>query len=516
MGKPEDELGRSSNGEGGDEGASSEGFMERGCGVVIRVLTLRCLLVVLFGIAVFLSALFWLPPFLDYADVDAPDLDPRFRGHEIVASFKIVKPVSLLQDNCEQLADEILDEIEVPNAKVVILSLETYGSNTNITSVVFGIDPEKKSAPISSAALSLIRASFESLIIRQSSLKLTASLFGEPYFFEVLRFPGGITVTPTQSAFLLQKVQVSFNFSLSFAIYQIQENFEELKSQLTHGVYLAPYENLYITLTNSRGSTFAPPTTVQAYVLMAVGIPSSRRLKQLAQTIKGSHGRNLGLNHTIFGKVKQVSLSSTLQHVLSGGDSGRSIRAPAPTPLLPSHHYHHHHHHHPHHHHHRHNRRDHDFFLAASSAPSPLPHNKPQPVRNSLPPRKAATPPAESAHARPPSCRFGLRKHHAAKSTRGSFKAPSVAPKASPSRSAALHHRKAKSPAPVIHSVPLSSPVPHVSLAHAYPRVGSSRDSGPSSLKDNVAPSPAPSGASRTCRVPGLLFTLITAFLLHP
>lgn len=514
MGKPEDELGRSSNGEWGDEGASNEGFVEWECGVVIGVLKLRCLMVLLFGIAVFLPALFWLPPFLDYADVDDPDLDPRFRGHEIVASFKSLKPVSLLQDNKEQLADEILDEIEVPNAKVVILSLETYGSNANITSVVFGIDPEKKTAPISSAALSLIRASFESLIIRQSSLKLTASLFGEPYFFEVLRFPGGITVTPTQSAFLLQKVQVSFNFSLSFAIYQIQENFEELKSQLTHGVYLAPYENLYITLTNSRGSTAAPPTTVQAYVLMAVGIPSSRRLKQLAQTIKGSHGRNLGLNHTIFGKVKQVSLSSTLQHVLSGGDSGRSTGAPAPTPLLPTHH--HSHHHHPHHHHHHHNRRDHGFALAPSSAPSPLPRNRPRPVRNSLPPRKAAAPPAETAHARPPSCRFGLRKHHAAKTTRGSFKAPSVSPKASPNRSAASHRRHAKSPAPVIHSVPLSSPLPHVSLAHAYPWPGSSRDSGPPSQKDNIAPSPAPSGSSRIGRVPWLLFSLITAFLFHP
>ncbi|KAL9257689.1 hypothetical protein AKJ16_DCAP22933, partial [Drosera capensis] len=98
-----------------------------------------------------------------------------------------------LQDNMGQLEADILDEIEVPVAKVVILSLEsTHGSNLNITSVVFGIDLETKDPALSIAALSLIRDSFESLVVRQSSLKLTASLFGEPYFFEVLKFPGGI------------------------------------------------------------------------------------------------------------------------------------------------------------------------------------------------------------------------------------------------------------------------------------------------------------------------------------
>ena len=125
--------------------------------------------------------------------------------------------------------------------QVVILSIEPLtGSNT--TKVVFGVDPDVGYSKISSTALSLIRASFESLVIHQPSLHLTKSLFGDPLFFEVLKFSGGITVIPPQSAFLLQKVQILFNFTLNFSIYQIQVNFDEMTSQLKAGLHLATYE----------------------------------------------------------------------------------------------------------------------------------------------------------------------------------------------------------------------------------------------------------------------------------
>ena len=124
---------------------------------------------------------------------------------------------------------------------MVILSLEPL-TGSNITKVVFGVDPAVGYSKISSTAQSLIRASFESLVIQQSSLRLTESLFGDPFFFEVLKFPGGITVIPPQSAFLLQKVQIPFNFTLNFSIYQIQVNFDEMTSQLEAGLHLATYE----------------------------------------------------------------------------------------------------------------------------------------------------------------------------------------------------------------------------------------------------------------------------------
>lgn len=41
-----------------------------------------------------------------------------FPGHDIVASFMLEKPVSLLEDHTLQLEDEILDEISVSGTKV--------------------------------------------------------------------------------------------------------------------------------------------------------------------------------------------------------------------------------------------------------------------------------------------------------------------------------------------------------------------------------------------------------------
>lgn len=50
------------------------------CGGVRRLIGLRCLLVLLLSAAVFLSAIFWLPPFLRFADQENLDLDSKFKG----------------------------------------------------------------------------------------------------------------------------------------------------------------------------------------------------------------------------------------------------------------------------------------------------------------------------------------------------------------------------------------------------------------------------------------------------
>lgn len=44
----------------------------------------RCVLALLLGAAVMLSAIFWLPPFLQYADQRDLDLDSRFRGGVLI------------------------------------------------------------------------------------------------------------------------------------------------------------------------------------------------------------------------------------------------------------------------------------------------------------------------------------------------------------------------------------------------------------------------------------------------
>lgn len=79
-------------------------------------------------------------------------------------------------------------------------------------------------------------------VIGQSTLHLTTSLFGRTFFFQVLKFPGGITVIPKQNAFLLQKVDMLFNFTLNFPIYMVEDKLSELKDQMKSGLLLNSYE----------------------------------------------------------------------------------------------------------------------------------------------------------------------------------------------------------------------------------------------------------------------------------
>ncbi|XP_014623056.1 uncharacterized protein LOC114391384 isoform X1 [Glycine soja] len=410
---------------------------------------LRCLVVLLFSVAVFLSALFWLPPFAHFADPKDLYLNSKYKGKGIQTNpeFGWEKPVSLLEDNILQLSNDIFEEIGAPSTKVIILSLDPL-PRSNTTKVVFAVDPDGKYSEMSAAAISLIRASFKYLVIRQSYLQLTTFLFGVPSVFEVLKFKGGITIIPQQSVFPLQTVQTLFNFTLNFSIYEIQSNFDELTSQLKSGLHLAPYENLYVILSNSEGSTVVAPTVVQSSVLLAVGIPPSKeRLKQLAQTIMGHHSWNLGLNNTQFGRAKQVRLSSILQHSLHGsGGSG----SPSPSPLPYPHHHYHHHHHHQSHHHNTH------VFPETSPAPTPTTgegatlHNFGAPA-----PARSVPAPGRSSYAQPPNCRFA-------------HVTPAAPPTTAP-------HYPVASPwvGPPAHgfdsSVPALSPLPNVAFAHAEP-----------------------------------------------
>jgi hypothetical protein len=59
-----------------------------------------------------------------------------------------------------------------------------------------------------------------------------------------------------------------------------------------------------------------------------------QRLKQIAQTIRGSARKNLGLNNGVFGKVKEIRLSSFLKDTLHAYPPAP---APAPSPQLTDH-----------------------------------------------------------------------------------------------------------------------------------------------------------------------------------
>ncbi|CAM8891727.1 unnamed protein product [Rhodiola kirilowii] len=496
MGKAEGEQYELSSSVAAANGADLENDDANRCSRVNRFVRLKCVFLVILSFGLVLSAVFWLPPFFHYGDQEQDlDLKSPYPGHDIVARFKVQKPFSLLEGNISQLEEDILSEMDYSAIKVVVLALE-YSAGSNATEVVFAVDPVTKDTKLSTATLSLIRDSFVYMVMEPSYLRLTTSLFGSPYTFEVLKFPGGITVIPSKGVYLLQKVQIYFNFTLNFSISQIQANFDDLTTQLKSGLHLSTYENLYIRLTNYQGSTVSSPTTVQTSVVMAVGYnPSIPRLKQLAQTITGSHSKNLGLNKTVFGKVKQVQLSSIPEHPLHGGDSSPSP-APAPQP----------HRHSPYKSHHQHH---------YDLAPSPAVHgSRPSRQRGKSAHKiggSSVPSPAPANHVvKPPSCQTGHKR--SPRKRNNSYITPIAAPTVSPQVSLAPPHPRKDPPREVSQPVQVSSPLPSIVFSNVHPPSGGESNEVP----PHIAPSP-PHSASTSLFPPVIFpFFMLLAFVLHP
>lgn len=91
---------------------------------------------------------------------------------------------------------------------------------------------------------------------------------------------------------------------------------------------------MYVQITNARGSTVACPVIVQASVMRGFESLLPQRLKQIAQTIKHTAGKNLGLNNIVFGQVREIRLSSYLKDTLHAYPPAP---APAPSPQLTDH-----------------------------------------------------------------------------------------------------------------------------------------------------------------------------------
>lgn len=92
-------------------------------------------------------------------------------------------------------------------------------------------------------------------------------------------------------------------------------------------------QNVFMQVTNMMGSTIETPVTVQASVVSDLGILLPQRLKQLAEAITDSPGENLGLDNSVFGRVKGVILSSYLKHTIHG-DTPTPSPSPSPEPSL--------------------------------------------------------------------------------------------------------------------------------------------------------------------------------------
>ncbi|XP_020600201.1 uncharacterized protein LOC110039471 [Phalaenopsis equestris] len=454
------------------------------CRSVGRIVNLRCIAALLLGVAVLLSGILWLPPFFRRGSgAEGVNREPQY-GADVVASFRLQKPFSLLNSTVAKLQYDIFNEIGVPNTSVAIIYLDPVGINT--TNVVFGVWPYPKNSNISTG-LSILKSSLVSLVLQQSTLHLTTNLFGSSYFFQILEFPGGITIVPPQFAFLLQKEHMLFNFTLNFPIYEVQDKVDELKDQMKFGLGLKSYEILFVKLTNTKGSTVAPPTVVETSIVLAVGNnqPSMPRLKQLAETIRNSSAGNLGLNHTLFGRVKQIRLSSFLQHSLNSGVGSILSPSPAPQPHIGARH------HNPGTQRHRHsNIHDHGGHSDVHVAPAP----SPKPLFTHLAPT-------------PSGCNLGFSNNPKRK--------PEIVPVAAP---AATHHLLAPSPNEV---VPAPSPhlhrkshLPHVVFSHAKPPSESVNHAKPQDGAPFISASPSSSSAAAGLTKTGWVFALFLHRLL--
>uniref|UniRef100_A0A453GKE5 DUF7036 domain-containing protein n=1 Tax=Aegilops tauschii subsp. strangulata TaxID=200361 RepID=A0A453GKE5_AEGTS len=411
---------------------------------------------------------------------------------DIVASFRLQKNVSELRGNLSKLVLDIYAEVGVPNSIVAVDLLHPL-AGSNWTNVIFSIVPYPKNSTISSMGLSIIRSSFMSLVVRQSTLHLTKSMFGNSSSFEVLKFPGGITIIPPQHAFPPETLHATFNFTLNFPIYKVQDRTDELKDQMKKGLLLNSNENLYFKLGNLQGSTILPPTIVETYIVRVVGNhqPSVPRMKQLAQTITNSSKGNLGLNHTVFGKVKQISLSSYLNRSLH---SRGSSDAPSQAPM--QHHGHHGHHHH--HHGHESNRH---------LAPAPLPVHTP---------RYVAPPPSGCPYGNRAKSRVPVAPAAEPVANDHRFTHPAASPPHPLSPSSVRHpprdpnmHSRPPVPSPPVLPEP---PLPSVSFSHAHPPSEHGTGTGPSAGM-SVAPAPHSSNASRRLSCQWVLVPLIYTLL---
>ncbi|GAB2278658.1 hypothetical protein Dimus_013334 [Dionaea muscipula] len=324
---------------GWDDGASRN-FCRRwslfmGVSGFAHHVNLKCLLVLILGSSIFLSALFMLLPYhsVDFG-FDASEAT-KVRA-TVQAYFRLEKPILQLISYIGQLEDELFGEVGVPDTKVAVLSMHQSHS-PNWTEVVFGVLPDSINSHINPVSLTLLKSTFIDLFLLQSNLTMSRSIFGQPSSFELLKFAGGVTVIPVQFLSIRQMPQVLFNFSLGNSISDINENLAELKQQLKAGLHLKSSETAYVQVTNVFGSTTNPPVTVQATVLSDVGSLVPERLKQLAEIIQTSPpSRNLGLNNKVFGKVNSIVLSSYMEHTIDAV-SPESSRALSPDrPVSPS------------------------------------------------------------------------------------------------------------------------------------------------------------------------------------
>ncbi|KAE9591883.1 hypothetical protein Lalb_Chr20g0123421 [Lupinus albus] len=316
------------------EAPDSSGIVCNGCYMFLQTFSFKCFFILFISFSALFSSLFWILPYhtvkLSFDAKDEIKLSAT-----VQASFRLEKPVSQLIPYIERLEYDIFGEIGLPHTKVAVLSLHQSVA-PNWTDVVVGVLPDPMNVSINPVSVSVLRSSLIELYLQQSNLTLTTSIFGNASIFEILKIPGGITVIPVQSASIWQIPEALFSFTLDNSISKVLDNFTAFKDELKVGLHLKFDESVYVLLIHGNGSTLIPSVTVKASVMSGFGGLLPQRLKQLAKTIQRSSAKNLGLDHSVFGKVKDIRLSSLLNdttHAISPSPSP----SPAPSPQSSDH-----------------------------------------------------------------------------------------------------------------------------------------------------------------------------------
>nr|GLL45594.1 uncharacterized protein LOC109169212 [Ipomoea trifida] len=300
---------------------------------IFRRFNFKCVFVLLLSVAVLLSAVFWVfPRRSNQSGFDAKEAIKL--SSTVQAYFRLEKPVSDLVPNIARLEYDIYGEIGVPSTKVAILSIH-QADLSNRSDVIFGVLSDPIDSSINQLSLDLLKMSFIDIFLQQANLTLTTSIFGQPFSFEILKFPDGITIIPEPRSTFWDMPQNLFNFTLYNSIEQIKSNFAVLKEQLKSGLHLRPYEDIFVMVKNNIGSTRDPPVTIEVSAVTDVDVLPPERLKQLARIITDSPpSANLGLDNSVFGKVKQISLSSFLSHSIQAvPPTAAPASAPSPSPV---------------------------------------------------------------------------------------------------------------------------------------------------------------------------------------
>ncbi|XP_044953929.1 uncharacterized protein LOC123404069 isoform X2 [Hordeum vulgare subsp. vulgare] len=247
------------------------------------------------------------------------------------AGFILLRPLAELAPHAAELQQEINRQIGVPNTKVSVSMQALFMS---CTVVEFDVLPDPINTFISTRSMHALRKNLIQLTLQQLNLSLTPTVFGDPLCVQMLGFPGGITIElePLQHNFIPQVARPVFNVTLDMSIRQLRGLIDQMKEDLGHLLG----EDIHIDLTNKNGSTIAPPVIVQVSLS-----PDDRgiyeqigRLKQLAEIITESSSWNLGLDTSVFGRIKDLKLAPRLK-ALVPSFAPSSSPTPMSSPSMP-------------------------------------------------------------------------------------------------------------------------------------------------------------------------------------